>query len=148
MNKMVSRRVATVMCAICAMAVVAGCPQTQLLSSLFFDVDPAPLAALPATTTALNTPPTIDAGGDIAVSAGNDVFLDGTATFDADGDRMLFWWLQTAGEPRVELSNGFASVANFRAPQVNTTTTLTFRLTVIDGTVAVTQDVDVVVQPN
>ena len=77
---------------------------------------------------------------------GDTVRLDGTATQDPDGDRMLFWWLQTGGTT-VELLNGFSSVASFAAPDTTETVTLTFRWTVIDGFGAVTQDVDVVVRP-
>ncbi len=145
MNNVVTRRAAVAVCAICALAALAGCPQAQLLSLLWLDVDPIAPASVETVEPPPNNAPTVDAGGSQTASPGEQVILDGTATLDPDGDRMLFWWVQSGGTPFVELMNGFSSVASFTAPDV--ATTLTFRLTVIDGSVAVEQEVDVVVRP-
>lgn len=147
MNNVLTRQAAVALCAILPLAVVAGCPQTQLLSLLAIDIDPAAPASVEIVEPPPNIPPTVDTGGDQTANAGEQVILDGTGTLDPDGDRLLFWWVQTAGTPFVELANGFSSVASFTAPDTISTTTLTFRLTVIDGSVAVEQEVDVVVLP-
>jgi hypothetical protein len=59
----------------------------------------------------------------------------------------LFIWQQIDGEPTVELENGFSSLPRFDAPQVAVQTVLTFRLIVVDGTWAATDEVCVTVQP-
>ena len=146
MNEVTLRRLAVAVCGICALAAVGGCPQGQLAGLFFVDIDPPAPDPIAVAESLANTPPVVDAGGDLTANSGDIVMLDGAATQDPDGDRMLFWWLQTAGTT-VELLNGFASIARFEAPHTTETITLTFRLTVIDGTVAVTQDVDVVVRP-
>lgn len=147
MNNVLTRRATVAVCAFCALAASGGCPQTQLIALLGIDVDPVAPASLEIVEPPPNTPPTVDAGGDLTANAGEQVILDGTATLDPDGDRMLFWWVQTGSAPFVELINGFSSVASFTAPDAASATTLTFRLTVIDGSVAVEQEVDVVVLP-
>lgn len=146
MKELTFRRLTVVVCGICALAAVGGCPQGQLAGLFFVDIDPPAPDAIAVAESLANTPPVVDAGGDLTANAGDTVMLDGTATQDPDGDRMLFWWLQTGGTT-VELLNGFSSIASFAAPDTTETVTLTFRLTVIDGLVAVTQDVDVVVRP-
>lgn len=145
MSEVTFRRSAVVVCGICALAAV-GCPQSQLAGLFFVDIDPPAPDPIAVAESLENTPPVVDAGGDLTANAGDFVVLDGAATRDPDGDRMLFWWLQTAGT-KVELQNGFSSIASFDAPDTTEIITLTFQLTVIDGSVAVTQEVDVVVRP-
>ncbi len=147
MKNVVNRWAAVAVCAICALAASGGCPQAQLLTLLGVDVDPVAPEAIDSIDPPSNTAPNIDAGGDLTANAGEQVILDGSGTRDPDGDQMLFWWVQTGGTPFVELKNGFSSVASFTAPDATSTTTLSFRLTVIDGSVAVNQEVDVVVRP-
>ena len=147
MNNVLFQRAAVAVCAFCALAALGGCPQVQLLSLLFVDDDPDAPASVEIVEPPPNNAPTVDAGGNVTANAGELVILDGTGTLDPDGDRMLFWWVQTGGTPIVELTNGFSSVASFTAPDATSATTLTFRLTVIDGSVAVEQEVDVDVRP-
>ncbi|MDO6461925.1 PKD domain-containing protein [Granulosicoccaceae sp. 1_MG-2023] len=79
-----------------------------------------------------NTTPVADAGGDQIVNAGEIVTLDGSLSFDADGDELdYFWSLDTiaAGSP-VLLYNEQSRQANLANTRVGE---YTLRLTVTDG---------------
>ena len=68
----------------------------------------------------------------------NTVFLDGSATFDPNGDPLTLRWTQVAG-PAVVLSNPTARITSFLTPQVPRTpasTQLVFQLVANDGTLA------------
>ena len=80
-----------------------------------------------------NIPPVADADLDQTVDEGDLVTLDGTASFDQDGDPITLAWNQIAG-PVVALSSNNIATPTFIAPQVNDTTVLTFQLIVNDGT--------------
>ena len=67
-----------------------------------------------------------------------EVFLDGRASSDPNGNAISFEWEQLSG-PVVTVQDSSATVASFTAPQVNEVTVLVFRLKVGDG-VAETQD--------
>lgn len=123
-----------------------GCSEGLVLSNLVIDVDPEPVRPRDATV-ATNVEPVVDAGDDQTVNAGEAVVLNGTRTFDGDADHLLFSWSQVSGDP-VLLEGSGASIASFNAPTGHAAAvTLTFRLTVIDGTVARTDDVNVTVNP-
>src|SRR6185436_1708220 len=86
-----------------------------------------------------------NAGADRTASVGAAVFLDASASIDPDGDALAFSWTQTAG-PAVALTGSTASVTGFVAPPMSGGTTLTFQVTVSDGSLSDTDTVDVVVQ--
>ncbi len=76
-----------------------------------------------------NDPPVADAGPDqIGVTAGL-IQLDGSNSYDPDGDPITFQWFQEAG-PAVTLSNPTASRTTFTSTQGNT---YVFRLQVKDN---------------
>jgi hypothetical protein len=77
-----------------------------------------------------NTPPTVNAGANQVVSAGDSVTLDGSGSSDPDGDALSFSWAQSTGTA-VSLSGTTESIVTFTAPANGTT--LTFELTVSDG---------------
>ncbi len=80
----------------------------------------------------LNSPPVADAGRHRAVEEGQPVWLDGTRSFDADGDSLSFHWEQSEG-PIVDLWDGDTDSPRLAAPQVDADTRLGFRLVVSDG---------------
>ena len=60
------------------------------------------------------------------------VVLDGTKSYDPNGDPLQFLWLQLAGGPAVPLLNNATATPSFIAPLVPNTTVLTFQLIVSD----------------
>ena len=92
-----------------------------------------------------NSPPTSNAGGDQVVAELSNVDLDGSASFDADGDMLTYAWLQTAGT-NVALSDPTIAQPSFTSPDVTTPEVLTFQLTVDDGTDNAMDTVDITVQ--
>jgi hypothetical protein len=89
-----------------------------------------------------NNPPVASAGADIHAYVGEDVVLDGSASYDPDQDGITFAWTQTAGAT-VQIIN-----ANTMTPFFTPTTSgsFEFRVSVSDGqaistdTVAITVD--------
>jgi hypothetical protein len=79
---------------------------------------------------ASDTIPTADAGPDQFVNAGSVVTLDGSASFDADGNAVSYLWTQVTGIP-VLLVPGAAHVSPSFIPSVGGSA-YTFRLTVSD----------------
>lgn len=97
-------------------------------------------------TTPANRAPTANAGMDQSVVELTTVNLDGSGSSDPDGNTLSFSWLQTGG-PDVSLTGGTTARPSFPAPDVTagSPATLTFELTVNDGSVNATDSVDVVV---
>jgi hypothetical protein len=81
-----------------------------------------------------------NAGPDFSVYGGQTSVLDGTDSLGATS----YAWTQTAG-PAVTINNAGSALANFTAPAVAAPTTLTFRLTVGDGTNTATDTVNALV---
>ncbi len=92
-----------------------------------------------------NTDPVVNAGSDRSTSEGATVNLSGTATDSDLGDTLTYAWTQTLGTA-VTISNGDTANASFEAPAVGAGgETLTFELTVNDGTATVTDTVEIAV---
>lgn len=77
-----------------------------------------------------NQPPVADAGPDQTVVFGSLVTLDGSGSYDPDGDPITYRWTRTAG-PVVTLKDATTAKATFTAP--GSATVLTFALTVTDS---------------
>ena len=75
--------------------------------------------------------PVAEAAGEIAVSDGDVVTLDGSGSRDPDGGRLTYSWRQTGGTP-VVLTGAATARATFAAPQLASDAVLTFALTVRD----------------
>lgn len=89
-----------------------------------------------------NVPPVVDAGENVRVAAGEQVYLTGTAS-DSDGYIASHTWVQTSG-PRVPLIEVDAEAGHvtFRAPNTGPSeeVTLVFRFTVTDDANAQSSD--------
>ncbi len=85
------------------------------------------------TVTNVNHPPVAVAGEDQMVAELTVVTLNGTGSFDPDGDPIEFLWNQTGGTP-VELDDEYTANPTFLAPPTGPEgDILTFELTVGDG---------------
>jgi hypothetical protein len=98
--------------------------------------------------TIANQSPVANAGQPVTVTSGTIVSLNGSSSFDPDGDSLSYHWAQTAG-PDVTISNPTAAGPVLTAPTVQGLTILTFQLTVSDGLVDSSASVNITVtKPN
>lgn len=94
----------------------------------------------------VNHAPVPYAGDDQTVAENSPVRLDGSASYDPDGEALLYNWVQTAG-PLTQLPDATAVSPSFTTPLVGPAgATLTFELTVSDGIDTSTDTVDVFVE--
>jgi subtilisin len=75
-------------------------------------------------------PPVVNAGPDQRAHAGSGVILDGSGTFDPEGDELSYQWVQTAGST-IAIQSARSPVASFVAPAGDDI--LVFELRVSDG---------------
>lgn len=75
-----------------------------------------------------NNPPISDAGIDQTVAAKSNVTLDGSKSYDPDGDAITYQWRQTSG-PAVQLNNTTSQVTTFVAPDITEPPTDEIKLT-------------------
>ncbi|MYG33035.1 MAG: DUF5011 domain-containing protein [Cenarchaeum sp. SB0677_bin_16] len=114
---------------------IAGTLKFEVTVSDGFDTD-----ADTVTIIIVNRAPTAKAGIDQTVHRLQTVSLDGSASYDPDRYAISHVWEQTGG-PAVALSNSTAPAPSFTAP--NGTATITFELTVSDGTYSDTDTVTI-----
>ena len=94
----------------------------------------------------VNHPPVAIAGSDQTVQEDSPVTLDGSYSYDPDGDSITYSWVQTPGT-MVTLSDPIGTQTSFTAPLVGQAgETLTFELTVSDGLSDGTDTVNVIVE--
>lgn len=80
-----------------------------------------------------NRAPTANAGSDIPASAGETIFLDGSKSFDPDGDRLTYSWKQASG-PIATLAHGNSTNTSVLVPSIDSgDAILTFILRVEDA---------------
>ena len=89
-----------------------------------------------------NSPPTVDAGADQEVVEGATVTLSGTATDVDTGDALTYSWTHDSSLT-ITFANQTALSTSFTAPDVAADTTITVTLTVSDGTVEVSDALQV-----
>ncbi|MFN3244080.1 MAG: PKD domain-containing protein [Planctomycetota bacterium] len=85
------------------------------------------------TVNADNDAPSSHAGADQSVDEGDVVTLNGLGSSDPEGQGLTYTWVQTGG-PTVTLSDANAAQPTFTAPETTSSSSLTFELTVSDGT--------------
>ena len=95
-------------------------------------------------TDAANSPPTVNAGDDQTVAEGQTVTLDGTASDGDPEDTLTYRWTHDSSLS-ITLSDAAGLSTTFTAPQIDTPTTVTFTLTVSDGTASSSDSLDVTI---
>ena len=92
------------------------------------------------TVTNVIIPPVANAGVDQTVNKRTEVTLDGSASYDPNGNIVSYQWIQVSGTV-VTLINANSAVATFTTPNKPQSADLVFKLTVIDndGSVGVDQ---------
>lgn len=94
----------------------------------------------------VNQKPVAEAGAEQIVNEGTVVTLNGSSSYDPDGEAITYSWVRTAG-PTVSLSDPQSPTPTFTAPTVGMGgATLAFELTVSDGVNSATDTVDVFVE--
>ena len=93
-------------------------------------------------TDSSNNPPVVGAGADQEVAEGATVSLSGTATDDDTGDTLTYSWTHD-GTLAITIAGSDSASASFTAPDVAANTTVTVTLTVNDGTVDVSDTLQV-----
>ena len=93
-------------------------------------------------TDSSNNPPVVGAGADQEVAEGATVSLSGTATDDDTGDTLTYSWTHD-GTLAITIAGSDSASASFTAPDVAANTTITVTLTVNDGTVDVSDTLQV-----
>ncbi len=88
----------------------------------------------------INRAPVADAGPDQSANTSSSVQLDGSHSSDPNGDTLTYKWEQTVG-PTVTLSSTSAPKPTFTAPK--SSASLTFKLTVSDGTLSSSDSVTI-----
>ena len=84
------------------------------------------------TTESNNNEPIADAGTDLEVFQGENVELDGSDSYDTDGDEITYLWSQISG-PQITLANSDSATPTFMSPDGDSDMTLAFELVVSDG---------------
>ena len=92
-----------------------------------------------------NRAPIARAGPDRTVNSGANSVLDGSGSFDLDGDAVTLAWSQTSGTT-VTLSSTTAERPTFTAPDSTTGESLVFTLTASDGTLTATDTTTITVR--
>ena len=87
----------------------------------------------------INVAPVADAGPDQTVDAGDIVYLNGSGSYDPNGDAIAFWWTVTAfpGNSPPALSSNTSATPNFIASDAGT---YTLELVVNDGQLSSSSD--------
>lgn len=108
---------------------VAGCPG--------MDTEDVTLTVTDADDVVVNRPPhAMAVANPASPTEGTAVLLDGTGSTDPNGDALTYAWTQEGGPSVTLLPTSNPAVVTFVAPNLPTTTTLTFRLTVSDGSLS------------
>ncbi|NPA36739.1 MAG: T9SS type A sorting domain-containing protein [Chlorobi bacterium] len=103
--------------------------------------DDSDTATVTVTVLQLNIAPTADAGEDKSYIEGSSVSLDGSNSYDPDGDPLAYNWSSLDG---IVLFNSTGEKPSFILPQVTQNTEYRFKLVVNDGSLASAPDTVVI----
>jgi len=85
---------------------------------------------------------------DFSADENTSITLDGSSSYDADGTITSYSWTQTTGTLNVEINSPDSEIASFMAPDVASSTEITFNLSVTDNNGAVdTNTVTITINP-
>lgn len=117
---------------------LAGATAPVTWAPAYFGTPPPPSNRPPVAITGPNQ--TVD------LTQPRTVLLDGSGSYDPDGDALAYQWTQLTG-PAVTLSNATSAACTFVAAPVNAQTALTFQLSVSDGALASSASTTVTLLP-
>lgn len=98
----------------------------------------------PGVFAVLNQPPIINLAGELTVNEGDNVSISAASSTDPENEVLSFSWEQLSGMA-VALTSSSSSELRFTAPDVTMDETMTFAVSVSDGTSIVTQQFEVII---
>ena len=104
----------------------------DIIQSIYYASDHYPIIAKIVYTSKTTTSPIAHAGEDQVAQIGEIITLDASKSYDPNGSIVSYEWLQLSG-PNVSITNLNSISATFTVPEVTMSTTLSFKLTVIDN---------------
>ncbi len=121
--------------------VLSGCGQSSTSGDSGSNTQPQD-----GTTQTGNQQPSARITGTLVYTAGQTITLDGSGSFDPDGDTLSYQWTKTEG-PDTALSEASTATLSFVAPAVSSTTRFTYKLTVEDGQNSASASVSIQISP-
>ena len=111
--------------------------QDTVLTFLLTVVDDGTASATDTTTVTVspdppNQAPVAHPGPDQTADVGDEVTLDGTGSWDPDGNTLIYKWSQLSGNPTATLDRTTPAKPKFFGPVVGADTVFTFELTVAE----------------
>ena len=104
----------------------------EIIQSIYYASDHYPVVAKIVYTSKTTTSPIAHAGEDRDVQVGETIVLDASKSFDPNGSIASYQWIQLSG-PNVFITNPNNVSASFTVPEVDISTTMSFKLTVVDN---------------
>ncbi len=109
-----------------------GVVPDSIAAALYAASDHLPVMARLVYTSKTSTGPVADAGKDQVAEAHDYIILDGSNSYDPNGNIAKYLWTLAAG-PSITLSDTTSEQAALTLPEVKKTTVWTFKLTVTDN---------------
>ena len=104
----------------------------EIIQSIYYASDHYPVIAKIVYTSKTTTSPIAHAGEDQVAQIGEIIILDASKSYDPNGSIISYEWIQVSGQ-NVSITNPNSINASFVVPTVDISTTLSFKLTVVDN---------------